>query len=484
MLAPPTFPGLLATAAALARRAETGAGAAVDEEPVLSLAVPLQPGEAKTLDPMALLPALGGADPFRFLWDGAPGLCLAASGRCNSLQLSGPRRFELAQRFCSLSLQRLSTSDEPLPPLARPRVLLAFAFFDTPLEQGGSAAGVEAVLPRWQLSRQGRHCWLRLQRALGGGITHRSVAEELWDMARHLEALAALETDWPHPPEAAATLPPTVALCSSWRDPYRAALQRGLALVEEGALRKLVLAARQRVDLKRPLDPRLLLGHLRRSQPGSCRFLWQPSADEALLGASPERLLSVRQGLLRSDALAGTRACGAEATELLRSDKDRREHELVVETISHGLRQAGLAPRCPRHPRLARHGELVHLHTPITAVLQGQPPLTLAEALHPTPAVAGLPRREAMGWLRSLEPFERGHYAAPIGWIDSQGDSELRVAIRSGLMRPGSLELTAGAGLVRGSVPEREEQEVALKLKVLLDQLLPMAGVPSSRAIV
>jgi len=89
-----------------------------------------------------------------------------------------------------------------------------------------------------------------------------------------------------------------------------------------------------------------------------------------------------------------------------------------------------------------------------------------------------------MGWLRSLEPFERGHYAAPIGWIDSQGDSELRVAIRSGLMRHGSLELTAGAGLVRGSVPEREEQEVGLKLKVLLDQLLPVAGVPTSRAIV
>jgi menaquinone-specific isochorismate synthase len=88
-----------------------------------------------------------------------------------------------------------------------------------------------------------------------------------------------------------------------------------------------------------------------------------------------------------------------------------------------------------------------------------------------------------MAWLRSLEPFERGHYAAPIGWIDSQGDCELRVAIRCGLLRQGCLEITAGAGLVRGSVPEREEQEVALKLRVLQDQLL--SAYPSStRAMV
>ena len=83
-----------------------------------------------------------------------------------------------------------------------------------------------------------------------------------------------------------------------------------------------------------------------------------------------------------------------------------------------------------------------------------------------------------MTWLRSLEPFERGAYAAPIGWIDSAGDAELRVAIRSGVLRGSRLELTAGAGLVQGSVPERELQEVALKLEVLQQQLSlsPAAG--------
>lgn len=460
MQAPASFSALLSAATAASRRLE--------EEGVLSLALPLA-----ALDPLAALTHLGSSGDFRFLWDGAPGLSIAAAGLCNSLELSGPRRFELAQRFSSLSLSRLATEPAPCPALARPRVLLAFAFFESPLHPGTGAAGVTAVLPTWQLSRQGRHCWLRLQRSLGGDVTARSLAEELWDTRERLEALAGRG-----PSGTVAHGPPVgIAHGSHWHAGYRSALDRALELVERGELQKLVLAVRQQLVLDGPLDPLSLLSHLRRSQPGSCRFLWQRSEREALVGASPERLLTLRQGQLRSDALAGTAPLGEPADDLLQSRKDRHEHELVVETITAVLQKAGLDPRRPRRPRLARHGSLVHLHTPVTATLRGQAPLTLAEALHPTPAVAGLPRREAMAWLRSLEPFERGHYAAPIGWIDTEGDTDLRVAIRSGTLRGRQLELTAGAGLVRGSHPERELQEVALKLGVLQQQLnLPVAA--------
>ncbi|MEA5389710.1 isochorismate synthase [Cyanobium gracile UHCC 0139] len=457
--APATFSALLSAATAASRRLE--------EEGVLSLALPMA-----ALDPLAALTHLDSGADFRFLWDGAPGLSIAAAGLCNSLELSGPRRFELAQRFSSLSLSRLATEPAPCPALARARVLLAFAFFESPLHPGTGAAGVTAVLPTWQLSRQGRHCWLRLQRSLGGDVTGRSVAEELWDTRQRLEALAGRA-----PSEAVHGPPVGIAHGSHWHAGYRSALDRALELVERGELQKLVLAVRQHLLLDGPLDPLSLLSHLRRSQPGSCRFLWQRSEREALVGASPERLLTLRQGQLRSDALAGTAPLGEPADLLLQSRKDRHEHELVVETITAVLQKAGLDPRRPRRPRLARHGSLVHLHTPITASLRGQAPLNLAEALHPTPAVAGLPRREAMAWLRSLEPFERGHYAAPIGWIDTEGDTDLRVAIRSGTLRGRQLELTAGAGLVRGSHPERELQEVALKLGVLQQQLnLPLAA--------
>jgi menaquinone-specific isochorismate synthase len=437
----------------------------LDGEGVLSLVLPL-PGR----DPMALLSHLEQGERFRFLWDSAPGLCLAASGRTNSLELSGPRRFELAQRFSTISLSRLATP-QPCPPLARARVLLAFAFFDSPLQEGEGVPGVRAVLPRWQLSRQGRHCWLRLQRNLGGGVTARSLAEELWEQA---ERLARLPAD-PSAGQGDAA-GPAIASSSAWQAGYRSVVERGLELVEGGELRKLVLAVRQQLLLERRLDPLQLLAQLRQRQPGSCRFLWQQGDGPALLGASPERLLTIRQGQLRSDALAGTAPIGPAAEQLTRSDKDRREHELVVEAITAVLHQADLIPRRPRHPRLARHGHLVHLHTPITAELGDVQPLSLAAALHPTPAVAGLPRRRAMAALRSLEPFERGHYAAPIGWIDSNGDTELRVAIRSGTLQGRHLELTAGAGLVPGSAVDRELREVELKLGVLQQQLELPAG--------
>jgi menaquinone-specific isochorismate synthase len=447
-----SFSDLLAAAAEGARLLEG--------EGVLSLALPLT-----GRDPMALLSQLDQGERFRFLWDSAPGLCLAASGRCNSLELSGPRRFELAQRFSAVSLGRLA-APQACPPLARPRVLLAFSFFDSPLQEGDGVPGVQAVLPRWQLSRQGRHCWLRLQRTLGGEVSARSLAEELWEQA---ERLAQLPAD---PCANAGDKPgPAIVSSSAWQEGYRSVVERGLELVKAGDLRKLVLAVRQQLHLAQPLDPLQLLAQLRQRQPGSCRFLWQQADGPALLGASPERLLTVRQGQLRSDALAGTAPVGPNAEQLLRSDKDRREHALVVEAITEVLQQSELTPHCPRHPRLARHGQLVHLHTPITAALGDQQPLALAAALHPTPAVAGLPRRAAMAALRSLEPFERGYYAAPIGWIDSEGDTELRVAIRSGTLQGQRLELTAGAGLVSGSAVERELAEVALKLGVLQQQL-------------
>jgi menaquinone-specific isochorismate synthase len=323
------------------------------------------------------------------------------------------------------------------------------------------------VLPRWQLSRQGQHCWLRLQRSLGGGVTPRQLAEELWEQARRLERLVQQQDGL----ELRVDSRIAIRRSSPWQESYRSAVERGLERVERGELEKVVLAVRQELQLEAAPHPLALLAPLRRHQSGSCRFLWQQAHGTALIGASPERLLTVRQGQLRSDALAGTAPAGEQAAGLLHSCKDRHEHELVVDTITAVLARAGLNPRRPRHPRLARHGQLVHLHTPITAALGQHQPLSIAAALHPTPAVAGLPRREAMAWLRSLEPFERGHYAAPIGWIDSAGDADLRVAIRSGTLRGDRLELTAGAGLVRGSTVERELQEVALKLGVLQQQL-------------
>ena len=436
------------------------------DDGVFGLAVPL-----RGLDPLLQLADLEDADPFRFLWDGAPGLCLAAAGRCHHLELSGPRRFELAQRFSDITLGRILEGTPEAPAQARSRILLAFSFFEQSgeLQPQGSMPSVQAVLPRWQLSRHGRHGWLRLHGIAQQMSDVRSLAESLWLMAEKLQSWRS----WPG--QSSGNLSGRITP-GDWERRYTSALQRGLELVNGGELHKLVLAVRHSVSLTSPLDPLLLLKRLRHQQAGSCRFLWQRNRQDSFFGASPERLLSLRNGQLRCDALAGTAGRNDHATSLLNSDKDRREHELVVQAITEHLSAQGLKPRRPRSPQLARHGQLIHLHTPITTPAPGQSPLALAGVLHPTPAVAGLPRREAMSWLRSLEPFDRDGYAAPIGWIDSAGDAELRVAIRCGHARGAQLDLTAGAGLVRGSVAERELQEVGLKLTVLADQLDLVSG--------
>jgi menaquinone-specific isochorismate synthase len=431
------------------------------DDGVLSLALPLQ-----GLDPLLQLADLEAPDPFRFLWDGAPGLSLAAAGRCHHLDLCGSRRFELAQRFSDITLGRILDGSPEAPAQARSRILLAFSFFEQTGEQQtrGGMPSVQAVLPRWQLSRHGRQGWLRVHGMAHQDSDVRTLVESLWLMAERLQSWRTL------PRHAIGTVSGRIT-AGDWEKRYTSALERGLELVNGGELHKLVLAVRQSVSLTSPLEPLLLLQRLRYQQAGSCRFLWQRNRQDSFFGASPERLLSLRNGQLRSDALAGTAGRHDHAAALLSSDKDRREHELVVQAITDHLRAQGLQPRRPRRPQLARHGQLVHLHTPITAAAPGQSPLALAGVLHPTPAVAGLPRREAMGWLRSLEPFDRDGYAAPIGWIDSAGDAELRVAIRCGHARGNQLDLTAGAGLVRGSVADRELQEVGLKLTVMADQL-------------
>ncbi len=451
-----TFSDILASATKIWGQREV-------DDCVLSLAISI-----KTVDPLYQLSVISSDQQFRFVWDSAPGLSIVAAGSCQQLNLLGPKRFELAQRFSDMSLGRLLDVVTDAPEHAKPRILFSFAFFDQASEirpKSGVIPAVQALLPKWQLTRHGKSCWLRLN----GVPTHesevRELSEQLWLMSEKVASQSAQceSLDSQHISG--------VSCLEQWQERYYPVLCRGIDLVNSDDLQKLVLSVRQSILLHKPLDPLLMLYRLRSQQPGSCRFLWQTNIEDSFFGASPERLLSLRRGQLCCDALAGTGTKNAPPNALLSSEKDLREHEMVVTSITNQLRRKGLDTYRPRNPRLALHGPLVHLHTPITALAQQYLPLQLVQTLHPTPAVAGLPRKEAVHWLRTLEPFERGNYAAPIGWIDSLGNSEFRVAIRCGRASGNKLELTAGAGLVKGSIAEKELQEVALKLAVLADQL-------------
>lgn len=433
------------------------------DEFLLSMAMPIN-----EVDPLFQLPVLADQEQFSFLWDRMPGFSMAASGQCQHLDLLGTQRFDVAQRFYDETLSQLVDTTPDAPVHARARILFLFSFFEQVNQKQRDTddqPAVRAVLPRWQLTNQESSVWLRINAVVAHESDAREIAEDLWIMSEKLSH----SIDQFH--NLTLKKPSVNSISQDWQDCYRSVLSRGIELIDNCELDKLVLAVRQSIVLKDPLDPLLMLSRLRHQQSSSCRFLWKTSKSESFFGASPERLLSLNSGQIRIDALAGTANKKEDGEFLLRSEKNLREHELVVSSITNQLMSLGLEPFSPKGPQLAVQGHLIHLHTPIVSSSRGKPPLALVGALHPTPAVAGLPRKKALNWLRALEPFKRGSYAAPVGWIDSAGNAEFRVAIRCGYARGNSLDLIAGAGLVTGSSIEGELQEVASKLSVLADQL-------------
>lgn len=255
-----------------------------------------------------------------------------------------------------------------------------------------------------------------------------------------------------------------------------------LEKIKHGQVHKVVLADVMDVEAQQAVDVVRSLQTLRKNHPDCTVFSVGNGKGQSFIGASPERLLSINKGRLTTDALAGSASRGKTseadieiAQSLINSKKERYEHQVVVEFIVSQLRSLGLKPTYATAPQLLRLLHIQHLHTPITANLNTEDsvsPLNVLAKLHPTPAVAGLPIGAACQLIRQQETFERGLYAAPIGWIDTKGNSEFIVGIRSALIDGCKARLYAGAGIVAGSEPRKELAEIELKLQTLLNALV------------
>jgi menaquinone-specific isochorismate synthase len=257
---------------------------------------------------------------------------------------------------------------------------------------------------------------------------------------------------------------------------WRAAVRAALAAIGAGRLDKVVLAREAVVAADRPFPRGELLRRLR-GRPGGSTYLY---ASGGFVGASPE-LLVRRQGRVAvSRPMAGTVPRGdsasAEADGLARltgSPKEAVEHRLVVDAVAEGLAKVADRVEVGR-PEVVRLSTVAHLATEITADLTGPLPsaLELAALLHPTPAVGGSPRDAALAAIAALEPFDRGRYAGPVGWVDQAGDGEWAVAIRCATLAGRRAHLIAGAGVVPGSDPDAEWAETEHKLRAMLEVLL------------
>jgi len=267
---------------------------------------------------------------------------------------------------------------------------------------------------------------------------------------------------------------------SAWGEIVREALER----IAAGTLQKVVLARGVEIESPGPVDPRALLHVIAEANPRAYRYLLRPAQGAAFLGASPERLVSLRDGIVASDAVAGTvrlddsdrqgavsESNGAAVASLLTSEKDRREHAPVVRHIVEAL-----SPLCSvvtaSDASAQVHRRLAHIHTAIRGLAKpGTHVLDLVERLHPTPAVAGAPGELALAFLREREPVDRGWYAGVVGWMDAQGNGDFVVGIRSAFLEGSRTLLFAGAGIVAGSNPDAEWEETELKLSMMREAI-------------
>lgn len=279
----------------------------------------------------------------------------------------------------------------------------------------------------------------------------------------------------PAPPAhgaAGATAPAVAEAMPAGRPAWAGAVARALEAIADGEVQKVVLSRDLRVRAPRPLDAGEVVARLLAQQPGCFVF-----RDDDLVGATPELLVERCGAQVRSRPLAGTvPGTGSESVSWLdHSEKDRREHRLVVEAVV-----GALTPFCTRSPSVTgpvaqQLVGLSHLATEVTGSLRdgSASALDLARSLHPTPAVAGVPTASALRLVREVEGRPRGRYGGPVGWVDAAGDGEFALALRCGRLAGRDALLHAGAGIVAGSRVEQEWEETAAKFGPMLAALGP-----------
>ncbi|WP_079510176.1 isochorismate synthase [Mesobacillus jeotgali] len=243
-------------------------------------------------------------------------------------------------------------------------------------------------------------------------------------------------------------------------------------------LKKVVLARELRLHFENEVQAERVLGNLLENQKASFIFAFESNGD-CFIGASPERLVKKNGDSLFSACLAGSIARGANpeedeklGNELLTDQKNLIEHQYVVDMIKEAMEETCDEVILPDQPALMKMKYIQHLYTPVIGKnRKGTSILHLVDRLHPTPALGGLPKQAAIEKIREIEQLDRGLYAAPLGWMDYQGNGEFAVAIRSGLIQGKEASLFAGCGIVADSNAESEYKETSIKFRPMLTAL-------------
>ena len=426
------------------------------------------------LDPLAVLESIFEPEQLHFYVERpAQGFAVAAAEAVLEFTATGPERFAAARDHIAAVLADTIAVGPLEEPFAGPHFLFACGF----APESPAAAAFPALrlfVPRWQVARNGDSTMAVANLLVAADAPVELLAAKVWKAHAKFRAFdyrQARRKDRPTTPTRDEEI--------GGDGCYARAVGTALQEIERGDYRKVVLARARRLTTAEAFHPLGVLNHLRQHFPSCYAFSIANGRGQSFIGASPERLVRVAGGRMHTEALAGSAPRGESASEdaafaqgLLHSDKDRREHQLVLESIARRVADLGLKLERADQPRVLGLANVQHLYLPISATLPaGVHILDLVARLHPTPAVGGTPREPAVAALARLEPFARGLYAGPQGWVDYRGGGEFLVGIRSALIDGHTALVYAGAGVVAGSTPEKEFAETELKFKALLEAL-------------
>jgi menaquinone-specific isochorismate synthase len=388
-----------------------------------------------------LLPA--DADPVTWLRrkEGLVGWGVAAQ-----IRTSGLTRFSDADKWWTETCTRAEIHDAVNEPGSGLVCFGTFGFADDP---GDSVLTV----PRVVIGRRAGRTWLTLVGSAEEGATYVG-------------------------PASAPVAPEGVVFADGALDSehWMAVVAEGVRRIEAGDLEKVVLARDLVATAAAPVDVRWPLARLATSYP----MCWTFHVD-GMFGATPEMLVRRERGLVTSRVLAGTiRRTGADerdlalAATLARSSKDLEEHEYAVRSVADALEPHCSSMNVPEAPFVLHLPNVMHLASDVAGVVHDASTVSslhLAASLHPSAAVGGTPTAEAVQLISELEGMDRGRYAGPVGWMDTTGDGEWGIALRSAEVSGDTVRLFAGCGIVADSDPEAELAEAQAKFVPVRDSL-------------
>ncbi len=440
----------------------------------------------RDLHPERFLAAAAG-EP-RGYWGGPDGRWVAWRGALRTLRVEAAGPDEgVTDRFRTMEMAGGEVRClEPGQPPAR--FFGGFSFREDHVAGGVWAGFPRAafVLPAAELEWSGEAMTLTVQalapEGADPGSVGRALEARLEELRAQLEPAPPAGEEPPRAPGSAGEAPGVEPLLEpSSREAFESGVRTILDAIRQGRLRKAVLARVLDVSLPAPADPAQLLTRLRSVNHAAHVFLFEPEPGAVLVGAAPEVVGSLLGSRFRATAVAGSIGRGRDEAEdvalgrrLLASVKDREEQEVTLREMVRVLesrvdRPGGDEPE----PHLLVLPRIQHLESEIEGRARpGETILGLVSALHPTPAVCGLPREVALDLLLDVEPFQRGWYAGPVGWFDTGGDGEFVPALRSAVGGGKHWRLLAGAGIVPGSAPAPEWEETAMKLQPALRALM------------